>query len=196
MKLINLCCGGIRSDPPWINVEYDGVTHGNYVQLDITSDNWPWENESIDGILCSHVFEHFTVPALQKILRECYRILKVGGVLRIAVPNATYFRSVYDIDNKESVGELFGEVERINGPQRSFMGFALFYDEHLQLFTEDTLWCTLVNNESPVGSVSFLPENVKRTDYKKTSRLGHYCSGELAALDNRPKFSLFMEAFK
>lgn len=46
----------------------------------------PWENDSVDFILAEHVFEHVPGPDAFRFLKECRRILKPGGVLRLCVP--------------------------------------------------------------------------------------------------------------
>ncbi len=46
-----------------------------------------FENDSVDYILCEHVLEHVTHQHAWIFLRECHRILKPGGVVRIIVPS-------------------------------------------------------------------------------------------------------------
>jgi len=55
------------------------------VRSDIT--NMPFDNESIDVILCTEVFEHIKNPI--KALREFYRILVRGGMLILTAPFAS-----------------------------------------------------------------------------------------------------------
>ena len=47
-------------------------------------ENLPYANNSIDFIVSTDVFEH--VQDLEKVLNECYRVLKDGGKLLIAFP--------------------------------------------------------------------------------------------------------------
>lgn len=196
MKLLNVGCGGERPGWPWINMDAQGTGEINFIQHSLTVHPLPFDTGSIDGMIASHVFEHFDAHNLQHVLRELYRILKPGGVLRCSVPDATHFRKVQAEDNRANAERLFGEPLRHPG-YSTFMGWALFlYAEHLQVFTEDSLWCTLVNWEYEPKKESFKPENVYRTEYQKSAIPGHYCSTAVAALDNRPVFSLFMEAFK
>jgi SAM-dependent methyltransferase len=61
----------------------------NVLGLDITTGNFVdahFENQSFDVITIWHVLEHFLAPIVT--INECNRILKVGGALIIAVPNA------------------------------------------------------------------------------------------------------------
>lgn len=43
---------------------------------------WPYKDESVDGIVSMHVFPHMTWAELIPALRESYRVLRKGGVMR------------------------------------------------------------------------------------------------------------------
>lgn len=199
MILLNIGCELVRPGDPWINVDVEprAPAH-NFVQWDLTHTPWPWEDNSVDGILASHVFEHFDAIQLQKVVGQCYRVLKPDGALRISVPDASYFRQVHAHDSRAHAADIFGEP--LQHPfYETFMGWALFlHNGHYQVFTEDSMWCTLVNREyeGVRTGESFLPQNIVRVAPWHTSRPTHYSSPMLAYMDNRPKFSLFMEAFK
>jgi predicted SAM-dependent methyltransferase len=55
----------------------------------------PVKSATIDGINMSHFFEHFTRDVGVKILRESYRVLKPGGVLRISCPDLLTYAKAY-----------------------------------------------------------------------------------------------------
>lgn len=52
-----------------------------------SAEELPWEDDSVD-LVCSHILMHETSrPALNRIFRECHRVLRPGGVmLHIDVP--------------------------------------------------------------------------------------------------------------
>ncbi len=196
MKLINFGSGGVRPGDPWINMDTEGHDAHNFVRWNFLTHPFPFDDNSIDGIFSSHVFEHFDACQLQHIVRELYRILKPGGILRVSVPDASYFRKNYHRDTRENAVDVFGEPNQ-HPEFQTFMGWALFlYQGHFQVFTEDALWCTLVNREYPPKTESFDPEKVLRATYKETNWVRNEVGGLLAYLDNRPKFSLYMEAMK
>lgn len=47
----------------------------------------PFADASVDCIYSSHTFEHFTYSQSLALTKECFRVLKPGGILRIAVPD-------------------------------------------------------------------------------------------------------------
>lgn len=48
---------------------------------------WPWEENSVDVVYASHVFEHLKVKTTELFLSEAYRVLKPDGVIRLVVPD-------------------------------------------------------------------------------------------------------------
>jgi len=50
---------------------------------------FPWGDGSVDMIYTSNVIEHLEKRDGENCLRECARVLRPGGVLRVVVPNLT-----------------------------------------------------------------------------------------------------------
>lgn len=55
----------------------------------------PYPAGSFDVAYHSHVLEHFSREAGQRLLRECWRVLRTGGILRIAVPDLEQIARLY-----------------------------------------------------------------------------------------------------
>ncbi|MFO7033224.1 hypothetical protein B9T07_26245 [Limnospira fusiformis CCALA 023] len=56
----------------------------------------PFPDESVAEIYSSHILEHFLYPyQMGEILKECYRILKKGGIFRVCVPNSRIYIEAY-----------------------------------------------------------------------------------------------------
>jgi predicted SAM-dependent methyltransferase len=54
----------------------------------------PWNTASADCIYLGEVLEHFTCAEGLRLLSECHRVLKHGGVIRVRVPdNARFWRN-------------------------------------------------------------------------------------------------------
>ncbi len=58
----------------------------NILLYNITK-NLPFEDNSIDCIYSSHSLEHLYLEQAKRLLKECYRILKPKGIIRIVVPD-------------------------------------------------------------------------------------------------------------
>jgi SAM-dependent methyltransferase len=53
------------------------------------------DSDAVDGIFTEHTLEHLGFPDGLRLLRECHRVLKPGGVLRIVVPDVELFLTHY-----------------------------------------------------------------------------------------------------
>lgn len=91
-KLIDIGCGckPLQSFAKMYVDEHVGVDHHatlhdkSEVDLFGTAYHLPVENASFDSALCTAVLEHLEEPELA--LRECHRVLKLGGVAIYTVP--------------------------------------------------------------------------------------------------------------
>lgn len=92
--ILNLAAGEKRyNDEGIVNVDLiEGEGIDQVVDLNVFP--WVWEDNSIDGIHASHILEHFPIEGAVKFIKECHRILKPGGFLRIVVPHCTNMSSV------------------------------------------------------------------------------------------------------
>jgi len=84
MRYVNLGCGS-HYHPDWINIDIEPSGPG-VIAHDLST-GIPLENDSCDVVYHSHVLEHIRRPDALPFIRECRRVLKPGGVLRIAVPD-------------------------------------------------------------------------------------------------------------
>jgi predicted SAM-dependent methyltransferase len=70
-----------------------------YLNLDISDNNpvypLPYADNSIDEIRASHILEHFGKVESAAVLNEWHRVLKVGGILKIAVPDFAVIAEAY-----------------------------------------------------------------------------------------------------
>jgi len=61
---------------------------------------WPWEDESVDEIHCSHFIEHFDSVDRAHIVNEAYRVLKPGGKMTLIAPHCFSERAYGDPSHK------------------------------------------------------------------------------------------------
>jgi predicted SAM-dependent methyltransferase len=52
---------------------------------------FPWPDESADFVYMGEVLEHFTREDGQRLLLNCYRVLRPGGIIRFRVPDNVRF---------------------------------------------------------------------------------------------------------
>jgi SAM-dependent methyltransferase len=120
-RLVHLGCGPNCTPTAWI--DYDGSWQAKilgypgwivwlprllYARLVKEPLSWPshvrymdlrrtlgFASDSIDAIYASHVLEHLYRDEARRLVAECYRALKPGGVLRLAVPNLRHYATEY-----------------------------------------------------------------------------------------------------
>ena len=108
MIKLHLGCGWRNFGPEWIHIDGGDYEHLDY--NDIT--NLPYDDNLVDVIYASHVIEYFDRHEIKSILQEWYRVLRPGGVLRVAVPDFLKLSWVYqDTKNLDNIlGPLFGKM--------------------------------------------------------------------------------------
>ena len=86
MKYLNLGCGTqYLVDNNWINLDFIS-NNKNIVGCNLLN-GIPFNDNTFDIVYHSHLLEHFNKKDGMEFIAECYRVLKPGGVIRIAVPN-------------------------------------------------------------------------------------------------------------
>jgi predicted SAM-dependent methyltransferase len=82
--LVNLGCGLVWH-PAWVNLDVRPV--GSEIQAWDVENGLPFDDASVDGCYASHLLEHLPIKDARRLLRECLRVLRSGGVVRLAVPD-------------------------------------------------------------------------------------------------------------
>jgi len=110
MIKINMGCGWRNFGDDWIHIDggdYDHLDYSSITELSYFEDN------SVDLIYASHVIEYFDSEEVQILLKEWHRVLKIDGVLRIAVPNFDALSFLYQsgkIKIENALGPLYGKM--------------------------------------------------------------------------------------
>lgn len=132
MKL-HLGCGP-RYIPGFMHVDMQAAPH-----VDIVGpvECLPLDDNSVSLIYASHVLEHFGRYSYRAVLEEWFRVLRTGGVLRIAVPDFAACAAIY-YENGLQDG-LSGLVGLIIGGQRNE------HDYHKMIFDEFLLRSDLID---------------------------------------------------
>lgn len=80
---LNIGCGD-NIHPEWLNLDYSPAKGVKKINV---KRKLPFANSSVDIIYHSHLLEHLQKPQAAKFITECHRILKKGGIMRVAVPD-------------------------------------------------------------------------------------------------------------
>ena len=83
-KLLNLGCG-TRYHKDWINIDF--VSNNKNISAYNLLKGIPHKDNTFDVVYHSHLIEHFPKKNVNIFIEECYRVLKPGGIIRIATPN-------------------------------------------------------------------------------------------------------------
>ena len=107
MKFVNIGCGSIFH-PDWINL--DVLPLAKEVQSYDVREALPFLSQEIDVCYSSHALEHLSKEQAKSFLTDCDRVLKPGGLIRIAVPDLemivrTYLQCLEEVAS----GELSAE---------------------------------------------------------------------------------------
>jgi len=164
--------------PPWINLDIldlsdDAERKGfKFQQVDVTK-GLPFGDKSIDHINCSHLIEHLAVSEGIDFLKECYRSLKPGGVVRICVPDTRKLVDAY----------VQGDMDRFNPDQP---------DEYKQAFSQsDKFWRILTAGHKTCYDTISITHSLELASFN-TVNLVDFDEG----VDYHPEVSLSIEGRK
>lgn len=107
MKL-HLGCGKRDFGDSWHHI--DNIDYPHVDSNDVTK--LPYDNDSCDVIYASHLLEYFDRQEAVEVLKEWRRVLRLGGVLRLAVPNFEVLSKLYSkgvVTLDQVVGPLYGK---------------------------------------------------------------------------------------
>jgi predicted SAM-dependent methyltransferase len=86
----------------WLNTDISDFKRKNEVVFLDARKPFPLPDNSVDVVFSEHMIEHMTYEEGQQCLRECNRVLRPGGRIRIATPSVERLLPLY----KTNLGEL------------------------------------------------------------------------------------------
>jgi predicted SAM-dependent methyltransferase/glycosyltransferase involved in cell wall biosynthesis len=101
-KYLNIGCGK-QPLPGFINIDLEP---GGDIQHDATQ-GLPFPDASVDGVYSEHFLEHLTQAQGLAFLRECRRVLKPEGAVRIAMPDLDEIAHRYSATDWRGDGDMF-----------------------------------------------------------------------------------------
>lgn len=125
MKL-HLGCGK-RNFPGFTNVDLADYAHIHHKRS--VEDLSPFGDSSVDLIYASHVLEYFSLVQVPEVLAEWRRVLKSGGVLKLAVPDFENLTRAY-LRNRDVLsiqGLLYGFFDIVSEEQNLTLNHKVMY---------------------------------------------------------------------
>jgi SAM-dependent methyltransferase len=122
-KFLNLACGDFYlTNNDWVNLDW--YPHSNYVKKANLLGELRFKDETFDVIYTSHFIEHIPRENLDFVLRECFRVLKPSGVIRIVVPDLENIVREYirNLDSSELEKAEFNSIELLDQCVRTRSG--------------------------------------------------------------------------
>ncbi len=113
MIKLHLGCGSKNFGNEWTHI--DGADYEHLDGEDITK--LKFKDRSVDIIYASHVLEYFDREKAVSVLNEWFRVLKFGGILRIAVPDFHQISKLYineEYPLSRFLGPLYGKMSMSN----------------------------------------------------------------------------------
>jgi hypothetical protein len=76
--------------------KFDGVD----VVCDLGKDKWPWSDDTVSEIHCSHMVEHLAALERVHFVNEAHRVLRKGAKATIVTPNWASCRAYGDLTHQ------------------------------------------------------------------------------------------------
>jgi predicted SAM-dependent methyltransferase len=128
----------------------------------------PLRDQTADFIYSSHFLEHLDRQSARRLLEECFRVLKEGGVLRVAVPDLEHAWEMYRNGEKDHMLQIFFFTEDETG-----------LGQHRYAYDYKMM-------EGLLSDIGY--DLIQRTQFQKGA------TPDLELLDNREDYTLFVEA--
>lgn len=85
---------GVNVLQGWLNTDlYPQKPEVVYLDASI---RFPFPDNTFEHIYSEHIFEHLYFEDSCTMLSECYRVLRPGGVMRLALPHIGFLQGLYD----------------------------------------------------------------------------------------------------
>lgn len=177
VKRLNWGCGH-SGVPGWINAD---LKEGPGIDIsgDIR-DGLPLENNSVDYVVSIHALPEVSYDDLVAVLEELRRVLKPGGILRLALPDLEKGMAAYQRGEREY--------------------FLVPDDEWDDLGSKLIVQLVWYGHSRTPFVAGFADELLRKSGFEQVRRLAYRQTAsqfpEIVELDDRERESLFVEATK
>lgn len=163
-----LCSGANRY---YTFADYHALLSGNAFFQANLAHGIPAESDSVDYVYSSHFVEHLYLREAERLVADCFRVMRPGGVIRIVVPDLDHALRLMAAGDRHKAMVSYFFVEDMESA----------YARHKYMYDFDLL-------SSLLHKHGFA--DVRRCEYRQ-GRVP-----DLQILDNRPDESLYVEAEK
>lgn len=183
---VNVGSHMVASHYGWLNTDIEDLANWmgaygyRFQRMDVRQ-GLPFHTGTVDRIRHSHFLEHLTFAEGLSFLRECRRVIRTDGVMRIAVPDAELLISLFK-------GEGLSDFDEVNNGCASVASQAmklhsLLWEGHKAIYDGLTL-------EYMLREAGFVPHKAEfnRTGCEKIKSVLKECP------DTLPCLSLYMDA--
>lgn len=136
VRKLHLGCGSVIL-PGWENLDISPPPGGIVCDL---RRSLPHETNTVDYIYHEHFLEHLSRAEGLRMFRECFRVLRNGGVMRFSTPDLGVIAGDYlngEIGRWKGTWEPKSKAEMLNGALRNWdHQFVYDRDEVVSLLTE------------------------------------------------------------
>lgn len=169
MLKLNIGCGDVYFDG-WVNIDLEAT--GSDLLHDVRK-RLPYNDGEVSFIYNEHFIEHLSLEEGKFFLSECYRVLKVDGVLRISTPDLDYliWKYVFRWKKQDWIKEygyewLGTKAEMINLAFREWGHLYLYNKEELIRRLEESGFSKIKRKPFGKSSHSELNHRETRRDSK------------------------------
>jgi predicted SAM-dependent methyltransferase len=164
---LNLGCGN-KFKREWINI--DLTSNSPFVRSHNLLKGIPFPNDKFEVVYHSQVLEHFSREKAADFIRECYRVLKPGGIMRAVVPDLENIVNEYlkhlhivaeNLDKQAEANYDWIMLEMYDQAVRNHSGGQMA--EYLQQ-------PELINESYIIDRIGYIGQRI-RNDYLMTSRI-------------------------
>lgn len=96
-RRLHMGCGS-NDLPGWLNTDLN--PSARRIHLDVTK-TFPYPSNTFDFAFSEHMIEHIPYADGKKMITECFRVLKPGGVLRLVTPDFKFVMKLYQDSQKD-----------------------------------------------------------------------------------------------
>ena len=176
LNYLNVGCGN-KFHKDWVNV--DMVSKSPYVESCNLVKGMPFLDNQFDVIYHSQVLEHIPKDKAHKFIKECLRVLKPGGIIRVVVP---------DLENivDEYKKHLVENIENPNSLAEANYDWILLemYDQTVRNYTggqmaEFIQQPELINEHYIMDRIGYVGKSIRNDRLEKDSKKKQYALLEI-----------------